>query len=99
MMGAGSSRDAASSRALRAAAESAEWCEVADMNAYLKGTMGRFSQNGISRAWNRWLEALEERLRMRQFLKRLANGGLARAWGAWGEGRSARAAIGWRGRV
>ena len=56
---------------------------VAEMNAYLKGTMGRFANNAVSKAWNRWMEALEERYAMRRFVKRMINSGMARAFSEW----------------
>ena len=46
-----------------------QWAGAAENDAWLKGVVGRFTKNGLSKAYNRWLEALEERLAMRQFLK------------------------------
>ena len=60
-----------------------QWMAVAEMNAYLKGTMGRFANNAVSKAWNRWMEALEERYAMRRFVKRMINSGMARAFSEW----------------
>ena len=46
-----------------------QWESVVEMNAYLKGCIGRFAKSGLSRAYNRWLEALEEKAAMRRFVE------------------------------
>ena len=45
-----------------------QWKGVAEQNAWLKGVAGRF-KGGTSKAFNRWLEMLEERYAMRRFAK------------------------------
>ena len=45
------------------------WVGQADQQAWLKGCVGRFAKHGLSKAYNRWLEALEEIAAMRRFAK------------------------------
>ena len=46
-----------------------QWRSVADTHTWLKGCVGRLAKNGISKAFNRWLECLDEAAAMRKFAK------------------------------
>ena len=44
-----------------------QWMGVVEHETYMRSCLGRFAKQGLSKAYNRWLEALDERAAMRRF--------------------------------
>ena len=65
------------------------WEEFAQEAAHKLKQMTKFGNRMMRqseiKAWNNWLDMIEERRRMRSFMMRLTDAGLGKAWNAWTE--------------